>query len=81
MEDKLTKKRLKIDYKNLIKDEGLWSTYKRYSKRLYHIKSEKRRMYAFCKCFLNDRLEQIKNYLSCLDDSIKLAQDHSCWED
>ena len=63
MKDKLTKrKRVKIDYKNLIKEEGLWSTYKKYRKRVKDTVSEQKIMYRFCRIWLNDRLNQIKDF-------------------
>lgn len=61
MTDILEKKRIKIDYKSVIKANGLWSTFKRWSKRLIKIKSQKRKMYLFCSSFLRKQILEIKD--------------------
>lgn len=81
MKDKLTKrKRVKIDYKNLIKEEGLWSTYKKYRKRVKDTASERKIQYRFCRIWMNDRLNEINRFQSGLDDEIKIGS-FNAWED
>ena len=82
MKDKLTKrKRVKIDYKNLIKEEGLWSVYKKYRKRVKDTCSERKIQYRFCRIWCEDRLNSIKRFEADLDEEIRVAAFNPYLED
>lgn len=76
MKDKISK-RVKVDYKALIKGHGLWSVYKRFRRSHAHIKSDRRIMYCFCKSWLPFELKEAINVETNLQENIRLAKDHS----
>lgn len=81
MKDIVAKKRIKIDYKDLIKGSGLWSTYWIWSKNYPKLKSHKRKMYCFCMKFLKNKLLEIKKFQKDVQENIRLANDHSWIEE
>lgn len=80
MKDRLHK-RVKVDYKALIKGHGLWSVFKRFKRTHKSIKSDRRLMYCFCKSWLSVELKRVIAEESNLDEYVRLAQDHSWIED
>lgn len=80
MKDKIYK-RVKVDYKALIKGHGLWSVFKRFRRSHSHIKSERRLMYCFCKSWIPDDLKAAVSFEVNLQENIRLASDHSWIED
>jgi len=75
MEDKLTKKRIKVDYKGLIKGKGLWFVYKQFCKeKKRKINSDRRLMYCFCNKYLRSELEDIRAFNYDLDETIRIAK-------
>lgn len=82
MKDKLVKRRIVVDYKNLIKGQGLWYVFKKFAKEKQRkIKSKKRLMYLFCTRYLAKEIVAIKEYYYSLSENIRLAQDHSWIEE
>lgn len=73
MKDKISK-RVKVDYKALIKGHGLWSVYKRFRRAHSQIKSDRRLMYCFCKSWLPSQLKLAIAYENNLDECIRIAK-------
>lgn len=73
MKDKLTK-RVKVDYKALIKGHGLWSVFKRFKKQHKNIKSDRRLMYCFCKSWLPVELSEVVKWQQDIQEMQRIAQ-------
>lgn len=73
MKDKLTK-RVKVDYKALIKGHGLWSVFKRFKKAHPNIKSDKRLMYCFCKSWLPKDLADAIFWTNNIEEMTRIAK-------
>ena len=81
MKDKLEKRsRCKLDYKNLIKGQGLWDVFKKFCKsKNRKIKSKKRLMYCFCMKYLLKEINAAKAYLYDVEECIRIV--HTPWLD
>lgn len=68
MKDKVSKKRIGIDYLALIKGHGLYWSFLRWRKHLSpKIKSKNRQRYLFCMSFLYKQLQEIKQFNNDVD--------------
>jgi len=75
MTDKITKKRVKVDYKGLIKGSGLWFAFKKFKKsKPRKTKSDRKLMYCFCLKYLRSQLSDVINFQLDLDECIRIAK-------